>query len=275
MIHELSPRHGEPFIAVNCAALPPDLLESEFFGHEAGAFTGATQSRSGVFEIASKGTIFLDETGDMPLPLQVKLLRALQDGEIKKVGGSKTFKVAPRIIAATNHKIEEDVLSGHIREDFYYRIAVISLTVPPLRERREDITLLTDYFLDYFCSATGRGAVSLDPQAEKILLSYSWPGNARELENVIERAVLLAAADTILPEHLGINPGVNFNLLNEAAQSLSDIAALASRKAEIELISKVLAQTMGNKSKAAQILGVSYKTLLNKVKEYNIHTHAA
>lgn len=273
MIHEQSPRHAEPFIAVNCAALPPDLLESEFFGHEAGAFTGATQSRSGVFELASRGTIFLDETGDMPLSLQVKLLRALQDGEVKKVGGTRSFKVAPRIIAATNHNIEEDVLSGHIREDFYYRIAVITLTVPPLRDRREDISLLADYFLDYFCSITGREPVRLDPQAEKILLAYSWPGNARELENVIERAVVLAA-DSIRPEHLGINLGVNFNIINDATQSLADIAAYASRKAEIELITRVLAQTLGNKSKAAQILGVSYKTLLNKVKEYNIQIQA-
>ena len=160
-----------------------------------------------------------------------------------------------------------------MREDFFYRIAVITLTIPPLRERKEDITLLTDYFLDYFCSNTGRDPISLEPQAEKIILSYSWPGNGRELENVIERAVVLAT-DTIRPEHLGIDLGVNFNLLNDATQSLSEIASYASRKAEVALITRVLAQTLGNKSKAAQLLGVSYKTLLNKVKEYNIQVQA-
>jgi len=268
-IHEQSPRKDKPFVAINCAALPPDLLESEFFGYEAGAFTGATQTRIGILEIASEGTIFLDEVGDMPLNLQVKLLRALQEGEIKRVGGNKIIKVAPRLIAATNKDIEAALESGEMREDFYYRVAVITLTVPPLRERPEDVELLTNYFIEYFCNSIGKKTLAVDEAAKRLLTLYEWPGNTRELENVIERAVILAEG-AIKPEHLGLNLKAAFDSLSEATMSLTEISSQASRKAEIELIRKILGQTMGNKTKAAQLLGVSYKTLLNKVKEYNI-----
>ncbi|RMG41047.1 MAG: sigma-54-dependent Fis family transcriptional regulator [Candidatus Dadabacteria bacterium] len=268
-IHDHSPRAGQPFVAVNCAAMPSELLESEFFGHEAGAFTGATQTRVGVLELASEGTIFLDEIGDMPAALQVKLLRALQEREIKRVGGVKTIKVNPRIISATNVKVEEAIRDKKLREDFYYRLAVITLEIPPLRERKQDIDLLADYYINYFCNVTGKHGLKLDSDAREIMRSYHWPGNARELENVIERAVILAE-DTIRLEHLGINLSFDFDAIQETACTLPEIAGRAARKAEREAIRKILNQTMGNKTKAAEILGVSYKTLLNKVKEYQI-----
>ncbi|MBX7142895.1 MAG: sigma-54 dependent transcriptional regulator [Oligoflexia bacterium] len=268
-IHEHSSRCDKQFVAVNCAAMPADLLESEFFGHEAGAFTGATQTRVGVLEFASEGTILLDEIGDMPPPLQVKLLRALQEREIKRVGSNKTIKINPRIIAATNQNMDEAIKLGRMREDFFYRIAVITLTVPPLRERPEDIELLTNYYIDHFSAGMNKPVVQLDKAAREVLRQYSWPGNARELENVIERAVILADS-VIRPEHLGLNLSIDLGAMRDSVQSLTDIASEAAKRAEIEVISRVLTQTGGNKSKAAQILGVSYKTLLNKVKEYNL-----
>ncbi len=268
-IHDHSNRANETFIAVNCAAIPPDLLESEFFGHEAGAFTGATQTRIGVFELAAEGTLFLDEIGDMPLSLQVKLLRALQEREIKRVGGNKQIKAAPRIIAATNIKIEEALNQGKIREDFYYRIAVVTFTIPPLRERGQDIDLLTRHFIEYFCNSIGKEALEVEKEAQAVLRCYQWPGNARELENVIERAVILAE-DKIKAQHLGVSVRSELDAIIQSASSLIDVATQAAQRAEIDLIQRTLEQTAGNKSKAAVILGVSYKTLLNKVKEYNI-----
>lgn len=268
-IHEQSTRKDKPFVAVNCAALPEALLESEFFGHEAGAFTGATQTRIGVFEIASEGTIFLDEIGDMPPKLQVRLLRALQENEIKRVGGNRTIPVNPRIIAATNRNLEQALDEQIIREDFYYRIAVVTLELLPLRRRKPDISFLADYFIDYFCSITGREKLVLSREALDLLEGYPWPGNARELENVIERAVILAQ-DKILPEHLGLEMNIDFGIISDATATLPEIASKASRKAEVELIQRTLGQTSGNRTKAAELLGVSYKTLLNKIKEYQI-----
>lgn len=268
-IHEQSSRRDKPFVAVNCAALPADLLESEFFGHEAGSFTGATQTRVGVFEVASEGTIFLDEIGDMPLPLQVKLLRALQEREIKRVGSNRSIKVNPRVIAATHQSIEESLNEGSLRQDFYYRVAVVTLNIPPLRERLQDIDLLTRHYVEYFCNNLGKQTIELERSALDILKGYSWPGNARELENVIERAVILAD-HTIKSEHLGINLDLSLELMSESQQTLAEISARAARRAEVDLITRTLSQTMGNKTKAAQLLGVSYKTLLNKVKEYKI-----
>lgn len=267
-IHEHSSRAAKPFVAINCAAVPAELLESEFFGHEAGSFTGATQTRLGVFEIASEGTIFLDEVGDMPLPLQVKLLRSLQEREIKRVGGTKTIKINPRVIAATNQDIESSLASGRLREDFYYRIAVVTLAIPPLRERAEDIELLSGHYLEHFANKIGKASLRIDEAAKSLMRAYVWPGNARELENVIERAAILAEND-IHPEHLGLAESALTNII-ESTVSLPEVAMQASRKAEVDLIKRILAQTLGNKTKAAQILGVSYKTLLNKVKEYSI-----
>ncbi|MGA1192244.1 MAG: sigma-54-dependent transcriptional regulator, partial [Bdellovibrionota bacterium] len=186
-VHNWSPRSEKPFIAINCDAMPAELLESEFFGHEAGAFTGATQTRVGVLELASEGTLFLDEVGEMPPQLQVKLLRALQEREIKRVGGNKTIRINPRIVAATNVNIEDALREGRLREDFYYRLAVISLQIPPLRERPEDILPLVDYCREFFTNRAGRDTIQLSEDAATLLRSYPWPGNVRELENVMER----------------------------------------------------------------------------------------
>ncbi|MCB0331047.1 MAG: sigma-54-dependent Fis family transcriptional regulator [Bdellovibrionales bacterium] len=268
-VHDNSMRHDKPFVAVNCAAMPAELLESEFFGHEAGAFTGATQTRVGVLELASDGTIFLDEVGDMPPQLQVKLLRALQEREIKRVGGNKTIKINPRIVAATNIDIEEAMESGKLREDFYYRLAVITLEVPPLRERPDDVLPLATYFMEYFASHSGKESMKLSKEATNLLTRYPWPGNVRELENVMERATLLAE-EIISPEHLGISLQLDYGALHDAACTLPEIAAQATRKAEMEVIGKALKQTRGNKSQAAKILGVSYKTLLNKIRDYGL-----
>ena len=268
-LHEHSPRRDKPFIAVNCAAIPPDLLESEFFGHEAGAFTGATQCRVGVLELASAGTVFLDEVGDMPPLLQVKLLRALQEHEIRHVGGNKQIRVTPRIIAATNRDVEAEIASGEMRDDFYYRLAVVTFNLPPLRERKEDIMPLVERSMKHFAVMMGKENVTIDPVAQDMLMTYSWPGNVRELENVIERAVLMCDHE-IRAEHLGIYVRLDLAAIEESIKTLPEIASQAVRKAEVEAIERALHVTAGNKSKAADILGVSYKTLLNKVKEYNI-----
>lgn len=273
-IHEHSPRHDKPFIALNCAAIPPDLLESEFFGHEAGAFTGATQPRIGVLELASEGTVFLDEVGDMPPHLEVKLLRALQEHEIRRVGGNKQIRVMPRIIAATNRDIDQALALGTMREDFYYRLAVITFKLPPLRERKEDILPLVEQCVRHFGLMVGKESVALDPIARDMLLAYPWPGNVRELENVIERAVLLCD-DEIKAEHLGICVRLDISAIEEAIRTLPEVAAAAARKAEVEAIERALRITGGNKSKAAEFLGVSYKTLLNKVKEYGVASLSA
>jgi len=268
-LHEHSPRCDKPFVAVNCAAIPPDLLESEFFGHEAGAFTGATQCRVGVLELASSGTVFLDEVGDMPLLLQVKLLRALQEHEIRHVGGNKAIRVTPRIIAATNRDVEAEMASGEMRDDFYYRLAVVTFNLLPLRERKEDIMPLVDRSIKHFATMMGKEDITIDPVAQDMLMAYSWPGNVRELENVIERAVLMCDHE-IKAEHLGIYVRLDLAAIEESIKTLPEIASQAVRKAEVEAIERALHITGGNKSKAADILGVSYKTLLNKVKEYSI-----
>jgi two-component system, NtrC family, response regulator AtoC len=268
-IHDSSPRRDAPFVALNCSAFPADLLESEFFGHEAGAYTGATQKRIGVFEYASQGTIFLDEVGDMPPALQVKLLRALQENEIKRIGSNKTIKINPRIIAATNHDMEQHLADARMREDFYYRIAVVTLTIPPLRQRPEDIELLTGNYVTRFAQSIGKPDLTLSPEAVALIRRYRWPGNVRELENVMERAVILAEK-SILPEHLGLRMGLDLEAIEQSRLTLHDISACAAQKAEADIILKTLQETLRNKAKAARLLGVSYKTLLNKVKEYGI-----
>ncbi len=267
-IHEHSPRRHRPFLAVNCSAMPADLLESEFFGHEAGAYTGATHQQIGIFEQASGGTIFLDEIGEMPPTLQVKLLRVIQERELKRLGGSKTIKVNPRIISATNHDIEKALQCGMLREDLYFRIAVVSLTIPPLRERQSDIDFFVSHFIEHFSTKTGKD-LSLSEESRKILMCHNWPGNVRELENTIERAAIMAEHE-ISPEHLGLNLQLDLNSLEEAAMTLTEMAELAAKKTELDLVKRALEQSKGNKSLAARMLGVSYKTLLNKVKEHRI-----
>jgi DNA-binding NtrC family response regulator len=261
-IHDMSGRSQYPFVAVNCAAIPKDLIESEIFGYEKGAFTGANEAKPGRFELADTGTIFLDEIGDMEMSLQSKLLRVLQESEFEMVGGTTTIKVDVRVIAASNKDLHGDVAAGRFREDLFYRLNVFPIIVPPLRERREDIVSIAEYYISDFCNSMSKSHLSLSEDALKMLLNYSWKGNVRELKNVIERAVILCAGEKILPEHLGIEKG--------AYQDIDDSLHAASAMAEKKRIINTLKLTGGNKTKAAEILKISYKTLFNKIKEYGI-----
>ncbi len=269
-IHQLSDRAGQPLVPVNCGAIPDNLLESELFGHVKGAFTDAHQDKPGLFREAENGFLFLDEIGELPLAMQVKLLRVLQEQEIRPVGGSGTVRVNARIIAATARDLRQEVQAGRFREDLYYRLNVISLTVPPLRERPADIPALADYFLRQYKHKFGSQVEDIAPKAMNLLLAHSWPGNVRELENVMERAVVLADKKTILPENLppelgGRNQG---RRLDDIFSSFS--LKKAQKILEERLISRALEATGGNKSRAAELLEISYPSLLSKIKEYNI-----
>jgi DNA-binding NtrC family response regulator len=272
-IHNVSNRRNYPFVPINCAAIPRDLLESELFGHEKGAFTGADSRKLGKFELADKGTIFLDEIGDMDLALQSKVLRAIEDGEIERVGGVKGINVDVRIIAASNKDIERAVEEMLFREDLYYRLNVFPIKIPPLRERREDIPLLVEYFIKKYCLEIKTSLKTISKETLDILMSYHWKGNVRELENTIERAVILCDGEMITPEHVvlsqrAVSESVVRSLHMEG--TLGDTAKEALRIAETQHIVKALRDTKGNKSRAAELLQVSYKTLLTKIKEYGI-----
>ncbi|RJQ24330.1 MAG: sigma-54-dependent Fis family transcriptional regulator [Nitrospiraceae bacterium] len=274
-IHNLSPRKDRPFVPINCAAIPHELLESELFGHEKGAFTGAGEKKPGKFELADKGTIFLDEVGEMDMSLQSKVLRALQEGEIERVGGTHSIKVDIRIIAASNKDIEAAVKAGAFREDLYYRVSVFPVVIPPLRERRDDIPLLIEHFISKFSAEMNIPHKKVGPDAIEMMKVYSWKGNVRELENVIERAMILCEGDTVTKEHLRLSPTVSPEsaLMNVPLDGTLDEASNAARSAAETLrIKKALEVTHGNKTKAAEILKVSYKTLLTKIKEYGIET---
>ena len=267
-LHQQGPRIDEPFVAVNCGSMPSQLLESEFFGHEAGAFTGATDSREGLFEVADGGTIFLDEIGNMPYELQVKLLRTLQESEVKRIGSTKVNKVNVRVVSATNCDIQDAVRRGQFRDDLYYRLGVFVIELPPLRERRGDIRLLANFYVKTLSLELGDKIRTITPRALKLLETYHWPGNVRELENVIERALIFSQgpldADCfeLGPELPSSDSGTR--------RTLPEITASATKDAEIEAIVGTLRRTRGNKSKASRILGVSYKTLLNKIKLYDL-----
>ncbi len=273
-IHNLSQRRNYPFVPINCAAIPKNLLESELFGHEKGSFTGADAKKLGKFELADRGTIFLDEIGDMDLVLQSKLLRAIEENEIERIGGIKTIKVDVRIIAASNKDLEKAVEDKSFREDLYYRLNVFPIRIPPLRERRDDVPLLVEYFINMYCIELKTTQKDVSKDALNILMNYHWKGNVRELENTIERAIILCDGDVIHPEHIILKqrsaPGSAEPLLSEG--TLEDVAKRALRIAETQRIVEVLGKTRGNKSKAAEILRVSYKTLLTKIKEYGIES---
>jgi DNA-binding NtrC family response regulator len=274
-IHFLSPRKEHPFIPINCAAIPRELLESELFGHEKGAFTGADSRKLGKFELADKGTIFLDEIGEMDMSLQSKILRTLQEGEIERVGGINPIKVDVRIIAATNKNLEAEVANGRFREDLYYRLSVFPIVVPPLKDRKEDIPALVEHFISKYSAEMKTSKKAITPEAMEILKNYQWKGNVRELENVIERALILCDGDTITPEHLRLNPPIpEKTTLHDIPLdgTLEETANAALRIAETLRIKKALESTHGNKSKAAELLKVSYKTLLTKIKEYGIES---
>jgi two-component system, NtrC family, response regulator AtoC len=322
-IHQRSTRHNRPFVKVNCAALPAELLESELFGHERGAFTGAATTRIGKFEQADTGTMFMDEIGELKPALQAKLLHVLQDAEFTKLGSNKRITVDVRVVAATNRDLEKMLLNGEFREDLYYRLKVIELTVPALRERPDEVPTLTDFFVARYSKKYNRPARPISDQLRQLFLRYEWPGNIRELENMIKRVVILqdehlvireiernmqrvaahavavnAAAATAAPAYAaagaipsGMGPGAAMPYMPAPAEpeadaiiepeeasedatggggSLASVAKAASMKAERAAIEQTLRQVHWNRRKAAQILGVSYKTLLNKIKECGI-----
>ncbi len=265
-LFEHSFRRNEPFIKLNCVAIPEGLLESELFGHEKGAFTGATSQKIGKFEQAHGGTIFLDEIGDIPLATQAKLLRVLQEKEFERVGGNQTIRVDVRFIAATNKNLTEMVKQGTFREDLYYRLNVFTITLPPLRERREDIPLLAKHFLEQTDHH-----VKLSPQSMQRLTSYAWPGNIRELQNTLERAAVLTDTGTIEPNHLGLQ--INANLEPQVRQSTESASAtIDERLEEIEkgLIIEALNRSGGVQVKAAEILGINQRSLWHRIKKLSI-----
>src|SRR5512132_451418 len=273
-IHELSPRATFPFVAINCAAIPESLLESEIFGHEKGAFTGASDRRTGVFELAHRGTLFLDEIAEMMPATQVKLLRVLQERIFRRLGGRQEITVDVRVIAATNVNPHDAVTNGKLREDLYYRLNVFAIDIPPLRERREDIPLLVQTFLAEFNRTNGKGIRAVDQDAMYILEHYLWPGNIRELRNVIERATILAESEFIEPRHL---PPSLLARGEESLPTLTISPGTTVDEAERRLILLTLDHTRNNKTRAAEILGISLKTLhnkLNRMKEEGAKTEA-
>ncbi len=261
-IHQKSKRRDKPFIKVNCAALTEALLESELFGHEKGAFTGAISKKEGRFELADKGTIFLDEIGDMSPATQAKVLRVLQEKEFERVGGTKTLKVDVRVIAATNKELDKEVKAGRFRDDLFYRLNVVTIHMPSLRERIEDITSLVNHFLRYYKEKNNKPIKGIHPEAISLMQNYNWPGNIRELENAIERAVIMSRGEYIVPS--------DFPIAVQSADKTEIDAGKSIKDVEKSLIVKTLNETNGNRTKAAQLLGITRRTLLNKLKEYKI-----
>jgi two-component system response regulator HydG len=267
-IHQNSPRRDRPLIKVNCAALPENLLESELFGHEKGAFTGATTRRQGRFHLADKGSILLDEIAEMSLSTQTKILRVLQEREFEPVGSSETVKVDVRIITATNKNLKGEIQENRFREDLYYRINVVSLMVPALRERRDDIALLADIFLKKYAEKNRRLIKGFIPKAMDLLMRHDWPGNVRELENVVERAIIMARGDMITPSDF---PEVLQKLDVDREETQLDLTAGRTLKeVEKDMIIRTLDMASGNRTRAANILGISRRTLQLKLKDYGI-----
>jgi DNA-binding NtrC family response regulator len=267
-VHDHSRRSSRPFKAINCGAIPETLIESELFGHEKGSFTGATQRTIGLFEAANGGTVLLDEIGELPLSLQVKLLRVLQDSEITRVGGTETIKADIRIVASTNKKLDDEVMSGRFRQDLFYRLNVFTLTMPPLRDRGEDIVLLAEFFVKKYCQQFGLSAKSLLASAHGALMSHNWPGNVRELENVIQKAILYSPDDRIAREHIqttGSSPPRD-------ADGFSSPVTLkeARAAAEKEIITRTLRRTKGNVSSASKVLDIDRKWLMKLMEELGI-----
>ena len=267
-IHQLSPRAQMPFVPINCAAIPETLLESEIFGHEKGAFTGAADRRQGCFELADRGTLFLDEIGEMTPATQVKLLRVLQEQKFRRLGGRTEQSVDVRIIAATNADPVEAVRQGKLREDLFYRLNVFSLRLPPLRERKEDLPLLIQSFINEFNARNQKAVAGVDHDAMRLLEQHSWPGNVRELRNVIERATILAPGQFIEAKHLPPVVEGEAPASREAPMALA--AGITVEEAERRLIMMTLAHTRDNKTRAAEILGISLKTLHNKLNKLRL-----
>lgn len=266
-LHQMSPRAKKDFVAVHCAALPETLLESELFGHERGAFTGAVARRPGRFEMANNGTLFLDEIGEIPLSMQVKLLRVLEQREIQRVGGNETVKVDVRLIVATNRELEEEVAEGRFREDLYYRLKVVQITTPPLRHRRSDIPLLAQHFLGEFAKENGRPMPGIARDAIEVLQAYHWPGNVRELRNVMENAFVFLKGEVITAADLPKSVKQEPNLQTEA---LTVPLGLPLEEVETMYLKRTLASVDGNRTRAAEILGISRRTLQRRIKELGI-----
>ncbi|NOY82974.1 MAG: GAF domain-containing protein [Kiritimatiellaeota bacterium] len=270
LIHQLGPRRNQPFVEVNCGAIPETLIESELFGHEKGSFTGAVQRRVGVLERARGGTVFLDEIGELPASAQAKLLRVLQSREFERVGGSRTLRTGARIIAATNRDLEAAVIEGTFRSDLFYRLNVFPIHVPPLRERgKADIMLLVDHFILRFSEELGKKVTRIDTPAIDMLTAYHWPGNVRELENVIERAALLADGDVIHGRHLP--PSLQMNRYAPRSEVHGDFT-LRVQNLEVELITEALKDSGGNQTVAARRLGLTKRVIQYKIRKYGIDT---
>lgn len=271
-IYQNSQRKEGPFVKLNCAAIPEHLLESELFGFEKGAFTGASQQKKGLFELANNGTIFLDEIGDMSLATQSKVLRILQEGEFQRVGGVKTLKANVRVIAATNINIQQAIDRGDFREDLYYRLNVVKINIPPLRERREDIPLLIYEFIDYYNKKYHKKIQGVTPDALRLLMCYEWPGNVRELKNVCEQVIVLTETDIItaddLPDEIK-GKGLNFDSSN-SPQTLKDITKNLTTEIEKKIILDTLEENDWNRNDTAEKLGITPRTLYNKIKDYRL-----
>jgi two-component system response regulator AtoC len=269
-LHFEGVRKNKPFVAINCAAIPENLLESELFGHVKGAFTGASSDKTGLFEQADGGTLFLDEIGEMPLALQVKLLRVLQEEDIRRVGASVSQKIDVRVVSATSRNLEEDAASGLFREDLFFRLNVFTIALPPLRERLDDLPLLVENFLEKFSARFDKNVQGISAEAMQLLNAYDWPGNVRELENILERGVLLCEADTLTA---GLLPA---RMTGEGSDSPVNLAGgtlsikQAGEALERELIRRALESTGGNRTHAARILEISLRSLLYKIKEYGL-----
>jgi len=276
-IHFNGPLKDKPFVTVNCGAIPENLMESEMFGHKKGSFTGAIADKKGLFEVANTGTIFLDELGELPLTMQVKLLRVIQEGTFKRVGGTEDIQVDVRVISATNKVLDNEVKSGNFREDLFYRMNVIQIHCPPLRERKEDITMLANHFLDKFSKVLGMNVKKIGNEAMDVLRRYHYPGNVRELENIIERTVALEPGNTILPESLPrhlLEVQAPTGQLDANKIEIDDTKGIDLEKltAEFErtLLTKALQQTGGVKKKAAKLLGISFRSMRYRVDKYSL-----
>jgi two-component system response regulator AtoC len=282
-VHAHSRRHGQPFVKVNCAALPDDLLESELFGYEPGAFSGATRLKPGLFELADRGSILLDEIGEMTYPLQAKLLHVLQDGEFTRLGGRRPVRVDARVLASTNVCLEDAVAAGRFREDVYFRLNVIRIDVPALRERREDIPMLCAHFLRSYAAKYGRAVPEVPRELREAFLRCDWPGNVRELENAIRRFVIMPDVEMALTyvrasearrpvagPSVAARPAVETKAPRREEVSLRTVAAQAAEEAERELVGRALSETRWNRKEAAGLLNISYKALLNKLKKWDL-----
>jgi DNA-binding NtrC family response regulator len=277
-LHLLSPRNDGPFVAINCAAIPDTLLESELFGHEKGAFTGASQRKPGRFELAHHGTLFLDEIGDLPLALQAKILRALEQKQFERVGGTQSLHVDVRVVAATNRNLKQRVAERQFREDLYFRLSVFPIQIPPLRERTDDILILARHFVEKFCRDMNKKELTLAPGAIDDLQAYPWPGNVRELQNCIERAVILTEGDSIHARHLNLSfrqatpatPAASPWEGIDLSGTLPDALRRVTEEVERRKIMQALQDAGGNKAQVADALHVTYKVLLQKLKAYGI-----